>query len=187
MSETQERSAVQLRPTSSETMPYGSGDAGPTAVRMQGVELWLASIASVCQRFAPLALRMSLALVFVWFGALKVTGDSPVAGLIGQTLPFMSPDITVPALGIVEIAIGLVVAVGWARRVTLLVLAGHLTGTFLSFVTATELMFVGRNPLLLTADGEFVIKNLVLISAALVLIGREANVSRRLTPTSVTE
>jgi putative oxidoreductase len=55
--------------------------------------------------------------------------------------------------------------------VTLLVLVGHLAGTFLTFVTATSLMFQDGNPLALTSDGEFVVKNLILISAALVLIG----------------
>jgi uncharacterized membrane protein YphA (DoxX/SURF4 family) len=121
-------------------------------------------------RIAPALLRLSLAAVFVWFGALKITGDSPVRELIAQTLPFVSADISVPALGVVEVVIGLVLAAGVLPRITLLVLAGHLAGTFLTFVTASQLMFDG-NPLLLTADGEFVVKNLVLISAALVLIG----------------
>ena len=70
----------------------------------------------------------------------------------------------------VEVALGLVLATGFLPRITLLVLAGHLAGTFLSFVTASELMW-GANLFELTADGEFVTKNLVLISAALVLIG----------------
>lgn len=40
-----------------------------------------------------------------------------------------------------------------------------------TFVTAPGWMWRGGNPLLLTTDGEFVLKNLVLISAALVLLG----------------
>jgi uncharacterized membrane protein YphA (DoxX/SURF4 family) len=70
----------------------------------------------------------------------------------------------------VEVALGLVLATGFLPRITLLVLAGHLAGTFLSFVTASELMW-GANLFQLTADGEFVAKKLVLITAALVLIG----------------
>ena len=66
--------------------------------------------------------------------------------------------------------IGLALALGAYPRITLLVLAGHLAGTFLTFLTASALMW-GATPLELTADGEFVVKNLVLISAALVLIG----------------
>ena len=125
------------------------------------------------QRFAPTLLRLALAAVFVWFGALKLAGVSPVHELIAQTLPFVDADLAVPALGVVEVAIGLVLAIGVLPRITLLVLAGHLAGTFLTFVTASELMW-GSNFLELTADGEFVVKNVVLISAALVLIAHHS-------------
>ena len=120
-------------------------------------------------RVAPTLLRLSLAAAFVWFGALKITGASPVHDLIAATLPFIDADLSVPALGVVEVVIGLVLAAGVLPRITLLVLAGHLAGTFLTFVTASELMW-GANLFELTADGEFVAKNLVLITAALVLM-----------------
>ena len=124
---------------------------------------------AVNERYAATVLRLALAAVFVWFGALKLAGISPVHDLIAATLPFLDADISVPALGAVEVAIGLVLATGVFPRMTLLVLAGHLAGTFLTFVTASELMFTGT-PFELTADGEFVVKNLVLITAALTLI-----------------
>ena len=137
--------------------------------RMPGAAMVDRAVA-INARVAPTVLRLALAAVFVWFGALKITGASPVHDLIAQTLPFVSADISVPALGVVEVVIGLVLAAGVLPRITLLVLAGHLAGTFLTFVTASELMF-GANVYELTADGEFVVKNLVLIGAALVLIG----------------
>ena len=120
------------------------------------------------RRYAPTALRLALAAVFVWFGALKVVGVSPVHDLIASTLPVLDPDLAVPALGGVEVAIGLALALGRLPRITLLVMIGHLAGTFLTFVTAAHLMWAG--PLQLTGDGEFVVKNLVLITAALLLI-----------------
>jgi uncharacterized membrane protein YphA (DoxX/SURF4 family) len=123
------------------------------------------------RRYAPIALRLSLAVVFVWFGALKIVGHSPVHDLLAATLPFLPANVVVPALGGAEVLIGLAVASGVFRRTSLLVLVGHLAGTFLTFVTATSLMFQDGNPLTLTSDGEFVMKNLILISAALVLIG----------------
>jgi len=137
--------------------------------------------ARVNERYAATVLRLALAAVFVWFGALKVAGISPVHDLIAATLPFLDADVSVPALGAVEVAIGLALAIGFFPRVTLLVLAGHLAGTFLTFVTAAELMFTG-SPFELTADGEFVVKNLVLISAALLLMatyGREPRTAVR--------
>ena len=127
--------------------------------------------AAINARYAPTALRLALALVFVWFGALKISGASPVRDLLAATLPFINPDISVPVLGAVEVLLGLALAIGRFPRFTLLVLAGHLMGTFLTFITAPELMIAHGSPWQLTADGEFVVKNLVLISAALVLIG----------------
>ncbi len=145
--------------------------AGPAvrAPRLPGAALVDRAV-EVNQRIAPTLLRMALAVVFVWFGALKVVGSSPVHDLIAQTLPFLDPDLAVPALGAVEVAIGLALAAGVLPRITLLVLCGHLAGTFLTFVAAPELMWTS-SPLELTADGEFVVKNLVLITAALTLIG----------------
>jgi len=179
MPPTQERSAASPRSWS----PPSPRVAEPVELRRSTEPPRLADVAltrlsDAGHRYGPVALRMSLALVFVWFGALKLTGDTPVEGLIGATLPFLSTDLTLPALGIAEVVLGLAVAVGKAPRVVLAVLAGHLVETFLSFITASEFMFDGGDPLLLTADGEFVIKNLVLISAALVLIGRANQGSR---------
>ena len=104
------------------------------------------------RRHAATVLRMALALVFMWFGALKLAGVSPVRELLAATLPFANPDVTVSALSVVEVGIGLALAVGLLPRVTLLVLAGHLAGAFLTFATAFELMW-GAEPLELTADG----------------------------------
>jgi uncharacterized membrane protein YphA (DoxX/SURF4 family) len=129
------------------------------------------------RRYAPTALRLALAVVFVWFGALKVAGVSPVHDLIASTLPFLDPNVAVPALGGVEVAIGLALALGRLPRLTLLVMIGHLAGTFLTFVTAAHLMWAG--PLQLTSDGEFVVKNLVLITAALLLIASYSPRGRR--------
>src|SRR4051794_10402710 len=52
-------------------------------------------------------LRVSLALVFIWFGALKVAGLTPVGELVARTVPWVDAGFLVPALGVVEIAIGL--------------------------------------------------------------------------------
>lgn len=156
---------LMTRPTAAPPEPptgKGGGGFPGSAVVDRAVE--------INSRYAPTLLRLALATVFVWFGALKLIGASPVHDLIARTLPFIDPGLSVPALGVVEVALGLVLATGFLPRITLLVLAGHLTGTFLSFVTASERMW-GANVFELTADGEFVAKNLVLITAALVLIG----------------
>ena len=117
-------------------------------------------------------LRVSLGVVFVWFGALKVANMTPVGDLVAGTLPFLDPTWFVPFLGAVEGALGLALLVGRAITVVCVVLVAHLCGTFLVLVMQPELAFQNGNPLLLTTIGEFVMKNVVLISAALVLAAR---------------
>jgi uncharacterized membrane protein YphA (DoxX/SURF4 family) len=132
----------------------------------------LTSMFGLIDRAAPVAMRLSLTLVFLWFGILKILGDSPVANLVSATLPWADPHFVVPVLGGVEAVIGMALLLGRAQRAVLLILSAHLAGTFLTFVMAPSLTMRHGNPLLLTADGEFVIKNLVLISAALLLTSR---------------
>ena len=126
---------------------------------------------------APVALRFSLGLIFLWFGALKLAGDSPVTALVAATLPWGDPDVVVRVLGLVEVGLGIGLVVGKVQRLLLVVLALHLAGTFLTFVMAPALTNQGGNPLLLSADGEFVLKNLVLISAALLLATQRPSVA----------
>ena len=118
---------------------------------------------------APAALRLSLALVFVWFGMLKLSGQSPVAALISATIPWGDPHLVVGTLGVIEVSLGLGLLIGRAQRLLLLALATHLAGTFLTFAMAPGMTMRHGDPFLLTADGEFILKNLVLISAALLL------------------
>jgi putative oxidoreductase len=116
------------------------------------------------------ALRVLLGVVFVWFGGLKIIGRSPVAGLIAQTLPFGHNHLVLVLIGMAELGLGALLVSGLFLRLALLAVGMHLAGTFSTFAMAPALMFSDSNPLLLTADGEFVAKNSVLIAAALVLI-----------------
>jgi len=146
-------------------------DAGDRGSRRASVGREVrATVFPLIQRAAPTALRLSLAAVYVWFGLLKLLGDSPVEALVSSTLPFGNPGTTVRILGAVEVALGVGLLLGKARRLLLIAVIAHLCGTFLTVLMAPKLLFQHQNPLLLTADGEFVLKNLVLITAALLLI-----------------
>ena len=57
-------------------------------------------------------LRISLSLVFIWFGALKIANVTPVGDLVAGTLPFVDPVWFVPVLGGVEVALGLGLLLG---------------------------------------------------------------------------
>jgi uncharacterized membrane protein YkgB len=119
-------------------------------------------------------MRILLGVLFVWFGGLKVVGQSPVEDIVAGTLPLGEPDLVVGSLGVVEVLLGAALVAGFALRLVLPVLVAHLGGTFLTFAMLPELMFRDSNVLLLTESGEFVTKNLVLIAATLVLVTHTA-------------
>jgi putative oxidoreductase len=114
----------------------------------------------------PLLLRGSLGVTFIWFGALKVAGEPTLpASLIAAITPFIDPGVSVPLVGGLEVALGAGLLVG--RRMTVFVGASalHLSGTFLVLLLRPDVAFVDGNPLLLTVEGEYVVKNLVLLAA----------------------
>ena len=131
------------------------------------------------QRNSILWLRVALGVVFLWFGALKLLGVSPVADLVARTLPFLPPDVAVRGIGALEVIIALGLFTGWAIRLTMLLFFAQMAGTFLILVLEPALSFQHGNPLLLTTMGEFVVKNLVLISAGLAVAGHIAPVQPR--------
>ena len=117
------------------------------------------------------ALRISLGIVFIWFGVLKVFGDSPANDLITKTVYWFNPDVFIPILGIWEAAIGLCLLVPSFIRVGLFLLALQMPGTFLPLVLLPEVCFVSI-PFNLTLEGQYIVKNLVLIGAAMAVGGR---------------
>jgi putative oxidoreductase len=151
-------------------MRQGTAQAVSRWVRIRGrLETYDRTMRRLLGRASPMLLRISLGIVFVWFGALKVAGASAVGGLVAATVPFLDSAWFVPVLGVVEILIGVAFATGRLLRVVLPVFVAHMAGTFLVLLTLPDVAFQGANPLALTAVGEFVIKNLVLLSAGLVV------------------
>jgi uncharacterized membrane protein YkgB len=114
-------------------------------------------------------LRLGLALIFIWFGLLKVAGYNPVAALISSVSPFLASGIGLTLLGIFETLIGIGLLANRARLLVHTLLVLHLAGTFLTFFTDLSIVFVPHFPIL-SLDGEFVIKNLVLATAGLLVL-----------------
>jgi uncharacterized membrane protein YkgB len=129
--------------------------------------------------YAILIIRISLGIVFVWFGLLKVMGTSPVYDLASHIVYWLPPELFVPLLGIWEMAIGIGLLLGKALRVVLSLLFLQLAGTFLVLVMRPETAFQGGNPLLLTMEAEFVVKNLVLIAAGLAVGGTVRHIRKQ--------
>ncbi len=114
-------------------------------------------------------LRMALAITFIWFGALKIFNVSPVADLVASTVYWFSPKFFVPFLGVWEVVVGLGLLFRIALRLVIFLFLVQMAGTFMVLLFHPEIAFQSGNPLLLTVTGEFVVKNLVLISAGLVI------------------
>jgi uncharacterized membrane protein YkgB len=124
-------------------------------------------------------LRLSIGIVFVWFGALKTVGQlSPAYDLVAATVYWLTPEIIVPFLGWWEIAIGVCFLIPALTRIGLLLLALQMPGTFLPLILLPEACFTVF-PFGLTLEGQYIVKNLVIIGAALV-IGAGLTVKRPL-------
>lgn len=133
------------------------------------VELVRRQLDRLLHRFSLPLLRASLGLVFVWFGGLKVAGVTPARELVAGTVPWLDAGWLVPLLGWFEIVVGVVLISGYLLGWVCAAMVAHLGGTFLTVVMQPDVMFQHGNPLMLTMEGEFVAKNLVLIMAALVI------------------
>jgi putative oxidoreductase len=118
-------------------------------------------------------LRGSLAVVFIWFGALKVAGVPTMpAALIAAISPsFVDAALLATLTGAAEVALGTGLLVGRWQPAVLAGLAIQLTGTFLVLVLRPDVAFVDGNLLVLSASGEYVVKNIVLLAATLTLAG----------------
>lgn len=128
-----------------------------------------ARIAGWMQNHGVRLLRVAIGLVFVWFGALKlVPGLSPAEALVRATVPFFPGDLFVPVLGVWEVLIGLGFLTGRALRTTILLLFLQMPGTLLPLLVLPERVFT-LFPLGLTLEGQYIVKNMVLIAGALVV------------------
>src|SRR5436190_21620758 len=114
-------------------------------------------------------LRLSLAGIFFWFGMLKLAGVSPVVSLLKSAMPFLAGSPYIELIGIAEIviAIGLVIERFSDQAAALMIV--HLFCTLSLAIVAPTIVFAPAFPVL-TMDGEFLAKNLVLITAGLVVI-----------------
>jgi uncharacterized membrane protein YphA (DoxX/SURF4 family) len=119
-------------------------------------------------------LRVSLGIVFLWFGVLKFfPGLSPAQELAGRTIEQLTlgavpPAVSLPVLAAWECLIGVGLLTGWLLRLTLLLLFLQMPGTLLPlfFYPAETFTAVPFSP---TLEGQYIIKNLVLISAGIVI------------------
>ena len=122
------------------------------------------------------AIRISLGVIFFWFGVLKFfPGLSPAQELAtktisGLTFGLVPPNVTIYVLAAWECTIGLGLIFGVFLRATLALLFLQMLGTFSPLVLFPHEAF-SHVPNAPTMEGQYIIKNLVLVSAGLVIGG----------------
>lgn len=118
--------------------------------------------------------RIALGIVFFWFGVLKFfPGLSPAEDLAARTISVLTfgligPALSLPILATWECAIGLGFLSGKYLRLTLLLLFLQMPGTMLPILFFPHETFT-LFPIAPTLEGQYIIKNLVLISAGLLI------------------
>ncbi len=132
------------------------------------------SITAWMARYGIFLMRVALGIVFFWFGVLKFfPGLSVAEDLASRTISvisfgYVSPSVSVPVLAAWECTIGLGLISGKFLRLTLLLLFLQMTGTFLPLVFFPLETWV-QFPYAPSLEGQYIIKNLVLLGAGIVV------------------
>ncbi len=132
------------------------------------------TITSLMARFGILILRVSLGINFLWFGVLKFfPGLSPAQDLATDTIEILTfgllqPETSIWILASWETLIGLGLIAGVYLRATLFLLFVQMLGTLTPLILFPAETFAVL-PYAPTLEGQYIIKNVVLISAGLVV------------------
>jgi uncharacterized membrane protein YkgB len=117
----------------------------------------------------PIA-RFSLFVIFFWFGTLKLLGFSPATELVhtlfNSTLAWLLPFATFYTIfALFEMLIGILFLIRGAERVVMPLLLIHMITTALPLFVLPNVTFTA--PMVPTMEGQYIIKNLALIAAAI--------------------
>lgn len=118
--------------------------------------------------------RIPIFIIFFWFGFLKIIDLSPAQELVQDTvywMPFLSAEIWTHIIGFWEVLIGVFFLFKKTTLIAMILLLIQMCGTFLPLVILPEITFQDSNPFLPTLEGQYIIKNIIIITAALI-IGR---------------
>jgi uncharacterized membrane protein YkgB len=113
--------------------------------------------------------RISLFIVYFWFGVLKLINVSPanplVEDLLHKTLPFLTFDQFIATFAVFEMVIGILFLIPKAVRIVLPLLAVHMITTFLPLI----LLPLWTSAFVPTLEGQYIIKNLIIIALAMTI------------------
>lgn len=132
------------------------------------LQVFDARLADWMERWGHRVHRISLGVIFLWFGSLKVAGEASATSMIAHTVYFTTPEVAVPILGYWEAAIGVCLLFLPLVRIGLLLLALRLPGTLLALILRADVCFVD-SPWIPSPEGQYLIKDFLLFGAAMVI------------------
>lgn len=131
-------------------------------------------VAKFMSRWGYLAIRISFAVIFIWFGILKPFGLSAAEPLVLKTvawLPLLESRSWLIVIGWWEVIIGIMFLFKATTRVAIGLLFLQMVGTFMPLFMLPQITFQNGQIWLPTMEGQYIIKNLMIISGALVVGG----------------
>ena len=118
--------------------------------------------------------RIPLFIIFFWFGFLKIINLSPAQDLVISTvywMPIFSAETWTIIIGYWEVLIAIFFLFKKTTLIAMILLIIQMTGTFLPLIILPNVSFQNSNFLLPTLEGQYIIKNIIIIAASLI-IGR---------------
>ena len=123
--------------------------------------------------------RIPLFVIFFWFGFLKIVNLSPAQNLVIDTvywMPFFEAESWTIIIGYWEVLIAILFMFKRTTFFAMVLLLLQMTGTFLPLIILPEVTFQNSNPFLPTLEGQYIIKNIIIITAALIIGGSKLKV-----------
>lgn len=132
------------------------------------------AISAGLQRWSPFFVRGSLALTFIWFGILKplqLSSAEPLVLLTVKWLPLLEPRQWLHVVGWWEVAIGITFLFKRTTKIAIVLLLLQMVGSFMPLFLYPDIAFQEGKVYKPTLEGQYIIKDLLVIGAALMLGG----------------
>ena len=119
-------------------------------------------------------LVISIGIIYLWFGVLKIIpGLSPAENLAGKTLSMLvfntvNEQVLVAVLAIIEVFIGICLMLRLKFKIIKYVVFAHILGTLLPLFIFPDISF-NKPPFGFSIIGQYIMKNLVIISGLLII------------------
>jgi reactive chlorine resistance protein C len=173
-----------------DTSHVGSGGSSmPAHTMAQRTNRVMTSVLSGVERIAPPFLRISLGVILLWIGALKYFHPAPIVGLLQASflLRFLATDGFVYLLGSLEILAAVLLVSNIAVHYVSLLVVLLFVGTLTIFLTAPAVTFGTAGFPNLSLAGQFLLKDLVLLGAALSVSAHDSERHARQASQTVSE